>query len=101
VLWGNEPDQVGGHLYGNMTSCDVEGGYAGEGNIDADPLFTSYGGFDYLLAPDSPCVDSGDPAIEDGISDWHPRWPAWFPNAPRSDMGAYGGPGNWKWLLAP
>jgi hypothetical protein len=48
-------------------------------------------GFRYLLRASSPAIDSGDPAIEDGISDWHPQWPAGFPDSPRSDMGAYGG----------
>ena len=43
-------------------------------------------------------LDFGDPAIEDGISDWHPRWPLWHSDGPRSDMGAYGGPDNGGWL---
>ena len=102
VIWGNSPDQIhnvpSDHWNPTLRYCDVEGGYEGTGNIDADPLFRSFGGFDYLLAPSSPCVDSGDPAIEDGVSDWHSRWPLWYPNAPRSDMGAYGGPGNAGWL---
>ena len=55
-------------------------------------------GFDWLLGPESPCIDTGDPTIEDAISDWHPRWPPWYPNGPRSDMGAYGGVGNDGWI---
>ena len=35
---------------------------------------------------------------EDGLYDSHPRWPEWYPNGARSDMGAYGGPGNADWL---
>lgn len=65
--------------------------------FDNDPLFRSFRGYDYLLAPRSPCIDAGDPAIEDRISDWYRWWPDWYPNAPRSDMGAYGGAGNWNW----
>lgn len=85
---------------GGQDSVYVENGTLnwGEGNIDADPLFVSFYGFDFLLHPTSPCVDAGKPSIEDGISDWHPRWPDWYPNGSRSDMGAYGGPGNDGWL---
>ncbi len=100
IFWGDLPDEIA-----NMFGCDpivtysnVEGGYPGEGNIEADPFFLRYKGFDYLLDVDSPCIDTGDPSIEDGISDWHPRWPDWYPNGARSDMGAYGGPGNKGWL---
>ena len=73
-------------------------GGGGYGNIVEDPHFGTFRGLKYVLGPNSPCIDSGDPAIEDRISDWHPRWPNWYPNGPRSDMGAYGGPGNIGWL---
>ena len=39
----------------------IEGGYAGEGNIDNDPLFTDAGAGDYRLLPCSPAIDAGDP----------------------------------------
>jgi hypothetical protein len=84
-----------------VTYSDVQGGWPGEGNIDADPRFSSRGRFDYLLRPSSPCIDGGDPTIEDAISDWHPRWPAAYPNGARSDMGAYGGPCNGAWVGLP
>ena len=102
ILWNDMPHEV----YNNpdfpgdpaLTYCNVQGGWPGEGNIDEPPLFRTFRGFKYVLGPNSPCIDSGDPAIEDRISDWHPRWPNWYPNGPRSDMGAYGGPGNIGWL---
>jgi hypothetical protein len=99
ILWGNLPDEI--YNFDSdpiVTYSNVEGGYAGEGNINTDPRFVSFCGFDYLLRPYSPCVDKGDPAIEDFLYDWHPRWPDWYPNSSRSDMGAYGGPGNVGWL---
>jgi len=40
-----------------ITYSDVQGGWPGEGNIDADPLFAR-GGYYHLIA-DSPCVDAG------------------------------------------
>ncbi|MAE70814.1 MAG: hypothetical protein CME06_10135 [Gemmatimonadetes bacterium] len=102
ILWGNEPDEISGahHYPGDprIRYCDVEGGWDDVGNINVDPLFVSIPGFSNLLRPGSPCIDAGDPSISDGVGDWHPRWPDWYPNGARSDMGAYGGPGNARWL---
>jgi hypothetical protein len=91
ILWGDIPDEIYGGA--SVTYSDVEGGNTGVGNIDADPLFVSFNGFDYLLGRGSPCIDAGDPDIEDGKN-----WPIWYNNGLRSDMGAYGGPGNVGWL---
>ena len=60
-----------------VTYSDIEGGWEGEGNIDANPLFVSPDNSDYHLQSDSPCIDAGDPN---------------FPNDPDDtnvDMGAY------------
>ena len=46
----------------SVTYCDVQGGYAGTGNIDADPLFVDSGNMDFNLQLLSPCVDAGDPS---------------------------------------
>ena len=94
ILWEN----TGGSIMNasstpTVTFSDVEGGHIGEGNLDADPFFVTFHGFDFLLRRDSPCIDTGDPAIVDGFD-----WPEWYNNGPRSDMGAYGGPGNVGWL---
>jgi hypothetical protein len=44
-----------------VTYRDVQGGWSGTGNIDADPLFVNAAGGDLRLASDvSPCVDAGD-----------------------------------------
>ncbi len=40
---------------------NIEGGYIGEGNIDADPCFADPCNNDYHLLPNSPCIDTGDP----------------------------------------
>ena len=98
ILWADSPEEISvSSGTPTLTYSNIEGGWEGEGNIDADPRFFSYLGYDNLLRPDSPCIDAGDPAVEDAIYDWHPRWPAWFPDGPRSDMGATGGPGNVGW----
>ncbi len=98
ILWNNVPDQVEGGASVTITYSDIEGGWRGEGNIDAAPRFVSLRGFDYLLHPESPCIDAGDPTVEDGIYDQHPRWPDRYPNGRRADMGAYGGPCNGGWV---
>ncbi len=119
IFWGNSPNEI--YMfdeYFNSTITvrysDIQGGEDGivtnpgftgtinwqEGNIDANPRFIPFPirGLDHLLRPGSPCIDAGDPSIFDGIYDSHPKWPAGYADGRRSDMGAYGGPGNIEWL---
>ncbi len=44
-----------------MTYSDIQGGWPGKNNIDADPRFTDISRGVYHLLPDSPCIDAGDP----------------------------------------
>ncbi len=47
---------------------NVEGGWPGEGNIDADPLFVDPDNGDWHLSPGSPCIDAADnTAVPKGI----------------------------------
>ncbi|MEM7306272.1 MAG: right-handed parallel beta-helix repeat-containing protein [Planctomycetota bacterium] len=60
ILWGNAPDELS--LAVGAIECvfsDVEGGYPGEGNLDADPLFADAAAGDLRLATGSPCIDAG------------------------------------------
>jgi hypothetical protein len=85
-----------GQIYGtsDVTYSDVQGGYVGEGNIDADPLFKDQC---YQLRCDySPCVDVGN------------EYPWYNDNSippscggERNDMGAYGGPDALAWCAYP
>ena len=38
---------------------DVQGGYAGAGNLDADPAFVAPGLLRFDLSAASPCIDAG------------------------------------------
>ncbi len=58
ILWCNAGGQIIGDP-GTVTYSDVKGALAGEGNIDADPLFVDMSAGDLRLAPGSPCIDAG------------------------------------------
>lgn len=94
-----------------VTYSDVQGGWPGDGNLDADPCFARSGSWggpedavwvsgDYHLqsqagrwdadaqkwvvdAITSPCINAGDPAMDAGEEQ--------PPNSGRTDLGAYGG----------
>ncbi|MHC4654913.1 MAG: choice-of-anchor Q domain-containing protein [Planctomycetota bacterium] len=68
IFWANMA-QVGPQIelkFGSMPIVlysNVQGGWSGEGNIDADPLFVDTASGDYHLLPDSPCIDAGDNSV--------------------------------------
>ena len=87
ILWNNSPEQIwrqtGTPL--TITYSDIMGGWEGEGNIDADPLFADPQNNNFQITwanfpePDStksPCIDTGDP--ESPLD----------PDNTRTDMGA-------------
>ena len=78
ITWNNTPDNIyenGGLLA--STYSNIQGGWEGEGNIDADPQFTDPENAVYTLQSTSPCIDAGDPNSE------------LDPDGTRADMGAY------------
>jgi hypothetical protein len=58
IIWGNDPNQIAG--YGDVTYCDVQAGWPGTGNIDADPLFVDSPNDDFHLTWPSACRNAGD-----------------------------------------
>jgi hypothetical protein len=89
IVWGNDPWQFE-HPASSVTYSDVEGGYAGIGNIDADPLFVQPGTDNVRLSIGSPCANAGsNAAVPPGITtdiDGNPRIQGGV-----VDMGAYEG----------
>jgi parallel beta-helix repeat protein len=60
ILWADTPQEIYDPSGTSVvTYCDVQGGYSGAGNIDANPQFVNPAGGDYHLVPASPCVDAG------------------------------------------
>lgn len=98
IIWENSPEQIfqGGGPAIQVSYCDVQNGWEGEGNIDADPLFSSGPLSEYHLAANSPCIDAGnpDPQYDDPQDPVNPGWALWpAQGSVRNDLGAYGGPG--------
>jgi len=117
IIYFNDSDGAGIQINDNraaVTYSDVAGGWSGEGNIDADPLFAAPGQWlgaawvagDYHLrsqggrwdeaagvwvldADSSPCIDAGDPAAS--IQDEPTTVNGVSVVNSRIDMGAYGG----------
>jgi len=105
ILWSDTPEEI--HVSSGspvVTYSAVQGGWAGVGNIDADPLFVDPDGpdddpatwqdNDYRLSPGSPCSDAGDPDFQtapgDVDLDGHLRiWDGDDDGNARVDMGAY------------
>ncbi|MFG0285728.1 MAG: GC-type dockerin domain-anchored protein [Phycisphaerales bacterium JB039] len=62
VLFASQPDQIAMSGPGPIVTVrysDVEGGWAGEGNIDADPLLVDPEGGDWRLGAGSAAIDAG------------------------------------------
>jgi hypothetical protein len=70
ILRNDAPDEIAGDLaLPSVSYCDVQGGWPGPGNIDADPLFVDPDGpdddpntwedNDHRLSAGSPCIDAG------------------------------------------
>ncbi len=69
ILWDDTPDEIVDHDSSSVvTYSDVQGGWPGYGNINADPKFQDSDGDDDIigteddnlrLSPDSPCIDEG------------------------------------------
>ncbi len=70
-----------------VTYSDIEGGWAGIGNIDTDPLFADPDNGDFTLQEGSPCIDAGIADLDgDGEEDI-----AYY-NGSAPDMGAFESP---------
>jgi len=79
IIWGNSPDQLSG---GSLPTYSCYPGDDEQGNISDDPMFIDRASQNYHLLPDSPCIDSGNPASDCSNEPW--------PNGDRINIGVYG-----------
>lgn len=65
IFWGNGLGSIfkSQNSHTDVDFCNVQGGFAGNGNIDADPLFVDPDDDDFRLQPDSPCIDAADGTV--------------------------------------
>jgi hypothetical protein len=69
-IWNNDNSLI------TITYSDMQGGWSGTGNINADPRFVDAAGGDLRLSSDSPCIDVGNnstPNLPATDMDGHPR----------------------------
>ena len=93
ILWDDTPSEI----YEDdsnvlVTYSDVQGGWTGAGNIDADPFLAF--AQDAHLSPGSPCIDAGTPDVAGGLPFYDQDGNARTINGDGSgeavvDMGAY------------
>jgi hypothetical protein len=100
IFWKNSARMNGQQIFLEVdtlkvTYSNVQGGWEGEGNIDTDPLFVDSENRNFILKPNSPCIDAGDPDPQfNDIEDPNNPGFALYPSQGtiRNDMGAFGGP---------
>ena len=73
----------------DVSYSNIDGGYEGNSNIDVDPLFTDLLNDDFTLLKESPCVDAGDPDLDDDGISWETDADDQDPDGTRMDMGAF------------
>ncbi len=67
IIWGNEPYEIFVSMGSPEVSyCDVQGGWEGEGNIDCDPIFCDPESGDYHLHFSSCCIGTGENGTDIG-----------------------------------
>ena len=85
IVYGHSVSQIWPNAEINTTFSDVQNGYSGTGNIDADPLFVDPDTFNYQLLDGSPCENTGvslASVTNDCIGTFRPQNTDW-------DMGAF------------
>lgn len=87
IFWNSNPGQPQLSLpnHAHVEYNDIQGGYAGLGNINLNPQFNFSGvDFNVYLQGGSPCINAGSPVITTPINDFKG-----FGRTGRFDLGAY------------
>lgn len=83
ILWGDSSEVSGSP---SITYSDVQGGFSGAGNINADPLFLNAIGGNLRLGSNSPAIDAGSNIAATSIATDYEGKPRKL-DAPRADTG--------------
>ncbi len=60
ILYGDSGSEIASGAMGTASYCDIQGGFTGAGNINADPLFVNGSSpYDLHLQANSPCIEAG------------------------------------------
>lgn len=96
VMWGDTPDELDPLApAGTVEYSVVQGGFAGVGIINEDPLFEDPASGDFHIQPGSPCIDAAEGTtaptldIEGNIRFDDPETPNTGLGPPWADIGAY------------
>jgi hypothetical protein len=78
IIWANSPSAIflDDETLSFIAFSDIQGGWEGMGNIDSSPMFVDPSTGDYNICSQSPCIDAGDPAMQD-------------PDSTRADIGFF------------
>jgi hypothetical protein len=96
ILWDNSPEQISfpfGTGSADVAYSIVEGGWEGDGNIDADPEFVDADNGNYRLSAGSPAIDTGSndevPSSVTADLDGNPRFVSCSGGVSVVDIGAF------------
>jgi len=97
IFWNNNGYQGTQQVYNvygsafadSVTYSDIQYGYEGTGNISDNPLFVDAASGVFELLESSPCIDTGDPDLDDDGEDYTTDVDDQDPDGTRMDMGAY------------
>ena len=91
IVWNDNGDEITITSSGDpiITYTCIDGDWGGTGNIDTNPLFTDASNGDYTIQSTSPCIDTGDPDLDDDGEDYTTDTDDQDPDGSRMDMGAY------------
>jgi len=101
IVWGNSDGQISSNYPWSLTDVkysDVQGGWSGEGNIDADPCFARPGYWNPNRLPDDTSDDiwvDGDYHLKSQAGRWDPNGESWVLDdvtSPCIDAGDPSGP---------